>query len=145
MISLISDYHTGKTLSKQFQLCFPVHHKKLLKLNENQSITKKFSTIFREKSHQGMLWSRWDPSIHQGLFVWYHLDNIKNRWVKFRKSPGNINYSKFPPGSTNYVLYIGEVENSNFFSGELFYRPDVFRGALRGEFSRGQWDRVLYR
>ena len=98
MISLISDYHTGKTLSKQFQLCFPVHHKKLLKLNENQSITKKFSTIFREKSHQGMLWSRWDPSIHQGLFVWYHLDNIKNRWGEVQKITGEYQLFEISTG-----------------------------------------------
>ena len=50
MIFLIPDYHTEKTLSKQFQLWFPAHHKKLVKLNENQSfITKKFRNYISGK------------------------------------------------------------------------------------------------
>ena len=56
MNSLISDYHTGKPTSKQFQLCFPTHHNKLIKANENQSIrTKKFDQIFCGKGHFELL------------------------------------------------------------------------------------------
>ena len=137
MIFLISDYHTGKTLSKQFQLCFPVHHKKLVKLNENQSITKKFSTIFREKVtkeccdlDETLVYTK--DCLHDTTQT---ISKIVG--VKFRISPGNINYSKFPPGSTNYVLQIREVENSNFFQRGVVLQTRFFRGALRGEFSRG--------
>ena len=53
---LIPDYHTGKPTSKQFQLCFPTHHNKLVKENEKQSIkTKKFNQIFLGKAHLGLL------------------------------------------------------------------------------------------
>ena len=58
----------GKPSSKQFQLRFPAHHKKLVKTNKNQSIiTKKFNQIFRDKIHHGLVRSRLDPSRHQGL------------------------------------------------------------------------------
>ena len=43
----------------------------------------------------------------------------------------------FHRGKLNYVICIGEVENSNFFSGEWFYRPDFLRGTLWGGFSWG--------
>ena len=46
IVSFIPDYNTGKILSKQSQLRFLAHHKKLVKLNENQSIiTKKGRAI----------------------------------------------------------------------------------------------------
>ena len=128
----------GKTWSKQFHLCFPAYYEKLAKLNEKQYIiTKKFSTIFCGKNHQGMLWSRWDPSRHQRLSEWYHRDNMKTHRGEVRKSPGNINYSKFPPGWTNYIIRIGEVRNSNFFQRGVVLQVRFFPGSSPGRFSRG--------
>ena len=144
MIFLIPDYHTGKTLSKQFQLWFPAHHKKLVKLNENQSIlTKKFRTIFREKSYQGMLWSRWDPSRHQGLSEWYHGVIPKPNGVQFRKSLGNIKFLKFLPGWTNSKICIGEVENSNFSQQGVVLKARFPPGSFPGWIQLGHWGRVF--
>ena len=47
MASLIPDYHTGTSSSKQFQLRFSTHHKGLIKTNENHSvITKNLTRYF---------------------------------------------------------------------------------------------------
>ena len=128
----------GKTWSKQFQLCFPAYHEKLAKLNEKQYIiTKNFSTMFWGKNHQGMLWSRRDPSRHQRLSEWYHRDNMKTHRGEVTKSPGNINYSKFPLERTNYVIGIGEVRNSNFFQRGVVLQIRFFPGSSPGRFSRG--------
>ena len=143
MIFLIPNYHTGKTLSKQFQIWFPAHHKKLVKLNENQSIiTKKFRTIFREKSYQGMLQSRWDPSRHQGWLIDTTGIIPKLIRVKFRKSPGNISYLGFPPRWTNYKICIGEVENSNFSQLGVVSKVKFSPASFPEWIQLGHWGRV---
>ena len=117
----------------------------MVKTNENQSIiTMKFNPIFWKKSHHVLLWSQWDPSRHQGLPEWYHRCDIKKYWVKFRKTPGNINYSTFPPGWATKLcnMHQGDGKFSSSFqlqqrSREWFYRPNFHRGTRRGEF---RWD-----
>ena len=39
-------------------------------------------------------------------------------------------------GELNYVICFREVENSNFFNGKWFYRPDFHWGTLQGGFKR---------
>ena len=135
IIFLIPYYHTGKTFSKQFQLWFPAHHKKLIKLNKDQSIIiKKFRTIFQKKSYQGMLWFRC-LSDTTGVIP-------KLIGVKLRKSPGNINYSKFPPGWTDNKICIEEIENSNFSQRRVVLKARFSPGNFPGWIQLGHWGRV---
>ena len=128
IIFLIPYYHTGKTFSKQFQLWFPAHHKKLIKLNKDQSIIiKKFRTIFQKKSYQGMLWFRC-LSDTTGVIP-------KLIGVKLRKSPGNINYSKFPPGWTDNKI-CGDRKLKLFSAGSCF-KGQIFTGKISGVDSAG--------
>ena len=64
---MLTDYCTGKSLSKQFQLQFPAYHKKLVKTNKNNN----------------------NNIIIIGVIS-------KLIGVKFRKWPGNVNYSRSP-------------------------------------------------
>ena len=126
MISLISDYHTGKPSFKRFQLQFPAQNKKVVKTNENQSfITKKFNPIFQEKTTTNCF----DTNCFDKDCLGDIAEVIsKFIGVKFRKPPGNTNYSTFPPGK-----YISVT----FFQRGVFYRADFHRGTLQGRFSRG--------
>ena len=71
-----------------------------------------------------LLWFRQNPTRHQGK--------------------GNIGYSAFP-SELNYVIYIGKVENLNFFTEEWFYRPDSYRGTLPGGIFRMSFLGEFYR
>ena len=134
---------TWQNLIQTVSFMFPSLLRKVGKIEWKQYIiTKKFSTIFCGKNHQGMLWSRWDPSRHQRLSEWYHRDNMKTHRGEVRKSPGNINYSKFPPGWTNYVIRIGEVRNSNFFQRGVVLQVRFFPGSSPEWIQPGHWDRV---
>ena len=113
IIFLIPDYHTRNLSAKRFQLRFLAHHKSLVKVNENRSIiTKKSNPIFWGKNHPGLLWSRWDLSIHQGLPKWYQRGNTKTNRDETQKITDEYQY--FHRGELNYVICFEEVENSNF-------------------------------
>ena len=139
MIFLIPDYHTEKTLSKQFQLWFPAHHKKLVKLNENQSNkTKKFKTTFREKITKECCDPDETLAENKGCLRDTAGVTPKLIGVKFRKLPGNINYSKFPSGWINYKICIGEVENSNFSQRGVGLKTRFLPGSFPGWIQSGQ-------
>ena len=91
------------------------------------------------KCHHGLLPSRRYPSIYQGLSDWYHRDNIKGPlgWSSENHRGISIN-QHFRRGKLNFVIcIIGEVENSIFFSGKWFDRPDFYWETLWGGISLG--------
>ena len=125
MNSLMSDYHTGKPTSKQFQLCFPTHHNKLVKANENQSIrTKKFNQIFWGKGHLRLLLTQnslgWSSEDRHGIPKIQHFHRVQY----------------FSLSEPNYVICFEKLDNLNLFSGEWFYRTNFHRATLRDGFSR---------
>ena len=67
---------------------------------------------------------------------------MKTHWGEVRKSTGNINYSKFPPGWTNYIIRIGEVRNSNFFQRGVVLQVRFFPGSSVGWIQSRHWGRV---
>ena len=74
--------------------------------------------------------------------------------MNFRKSPGNIYGSIFPVGLTNYVICIGEMGNSNFFSagsgfaGQIFTEEvswvDSARALKQGVITMPRPNKILY-
>ena len=138
----IPHYHTGKPSSKQFQLRFSVHHKKLVETNENQSIiTKRFDPIFRRKSRHSLVRSRWDHRRHQGLPEWYHRGNIKTHLVNFRKSVGKIYYSSFRLGWTYYVI---QWKIETLLQREVVLQARFLTGKSPRWIQPGHWDRVFF-
>ena len=63
--------------------------------------------------------------------------------VQFRKSLGNIKFSKFLPGWTNYKICIGEVENSNFSQQGVVSKARFSPGSFLGWIQLGHWGRVF--
>ena len=145
MIFLIPDYHTEKTLSKQFQLWFPAHHKKLVKLNENQSfITKKFRNyISGKKLPKNVVISM----RHHGLSEWHHRCNTKtpsgwsseNHWGISITQNFQIWFFYLPDA---YKIRIGEVENSNFSQRGVVLKAWLSPGRSPGWIQPGYWGKV---
>ena len=52
--------------------------------------------------------------------------------MTFGESQGNFNYLTFPLGELNYVIYIGEVENSNFFQWGVVLQARFSQGNSPG-------------
>lgn len=75
-----------------------------MKTIENQSIiTKKINPIFHEKSRQGVLWFRWDPSIHQELSDWYLRGKIKTQRGEVQEITGENQLFNFSTG-VKYII-----------------------------------------
>ena len=121
MISLIPYYHTGKTSSKRFQLRISAHYKKLVKTNENKFIiNKKFNPILGKTNLDEILADAKDclSATTRGI--------SKLIEVKFRKSPGDNSYSRFPHRGD---FIAGSGFTGKIFTGELSGMGSV--GALR--------------
>ena len=97
MTSLIPHYHAGKPSSKRFQLRFSTHHKELQK---RKKFEKKVTTDCYDL----------DESLADTKNCLSDTTDVisKLNEMKFRKSPGNINYSYYWYCKT---LFVGANKN----------------------------------
>ena len=129
MKSQILNYQVWIPSFTQFQLCFQGHHKKLVKTNEIQSnITKTFNSIFHKKVTTDCC----DPSETLADTKDYNITEVISIFIemKFRKSSGNVNYSKFPPGWTELCNMHWVDGKFKLFSAGSSFKDQIFTGEL---------------
>ena len=97
-------------------------HKKPVKMNENQSIiSKKYHSIFRENVSTDFCGPDETAADTKDCLSDTTKEVSKLIRVKFRKSPGNINYSTFSPGWTKlYNIHWGGSKFKHFSAGNGF-------------------------
>ena len=125
-----------------------IYRKKLVKTNEKQpTITKKFNPIFHEKVTTD--YCDHDETLPGTMDCLSDINGMISKFigVKFRNSPGNINYSTFPSGwikSCNILR--GGGKYNYFFTEEWFYWPDFHRANLWSGFSwytESRWIHII--
>ena len=108
-------------------------------------ITKKFKSIFREKSQQGTLWPCQVPSRRQGLSERQCRAEVCVAGVqhmKFRNSPVNINYLAFSPRWTKLCNIHRGSRKIKLFSPGTGFTGQVFTRNPLGSIHLGHWQSV---